>query len=81
MSLYTDGDNGISIMVRKRNGDEIVLVDNENVWGGVNYNAYAHYTLKSITPDMLEPSTQIFIKSSASISVAVGFIFAYICYE
>lgn len=87
MSLYTEGDNGISIMVRKRNGDEVVLVDNEVVWGGIDYNSFAHYTLKSITPDILEPYTQIFIKSSASIKwssvldVAVGFIFAYVCYE
>jgi hypothetical protein len=78
----TDNNNGISVLMKRKDNEEIVVVDNLVIWGGVSDSAFSRLVYVTIDPSFLGDYSTFYIKSSQEgYDVAVGCIFAeiYLC--
>lgn len=82
MTIFTYGNNGITVGIKKQNDTSLtILINNAVIWGGVEVGTFARFASVTIDPEFLRAYSAIQIKSSDSQKVAVGFIFAEVYYE
>lgn len=82
MSLYTDNNNGISVMIKRWDDVEQIVVNNEVVWGGYMADAFAQLSYVPIDPSFLDAYSKYYLKSSIEGDiVAIGYVFAEVYYE
>lgn len=82
MTLYIVGNSGVSVLIKREDNVEQIVVDNRVVWGGVSADAFGALVYVPIDPSFIDAYSRFFLKSSIEgIDVGVSYIFAEVYYE
>ena len=82
MMLYTSDSNGVSVMIKRKDDVEYLVVDNRVVWGGVSADAFGLLVYVPIDPSFIDSYSRFFLKSSnEGHGAGVSYIFAEVYYE